>query len=136
MTAQKKHMTDCLVANGLNLFGDRWTLLVLRDLILHGKTRFSEFVEAEEGIATNILSDRLRRLEAEGIVTRSKDPSNGKSYVYRLTEDGIALAPVLFEIIRWSGRTMTMNAERRALLQRVQVEPEVLLEEIRARAAG
>ncbi len=85
----------------LELLGDRWTLLIIRDLMVRGYTTFRQFLHSGEGIATNILSDRLRKLEAGGIVCTEPDPEDGRSSHYRLTEKGIALAPVLLEMLIW-----------------------------------
>jgi len=132
----KKHSSGCPVAYGLDIFGDRWTLLILRDMILHGKRRYGELLDAEEGIATNILADRLKQLEADGIVTRARDPENRRSYVYTLTNKGLSLMPVLFEIIRWSGQYRTLNAVRKKLLKRIAEDPAGLMAEVRAREAS
>lgn len=95
--------TGCPVAFGLDTFGDRWTLLIIREIMLKGKKTYSEFMEMDEAIATNILIDRLKHLEAAGIVTKTRDPSNRRSFVYTLTKKGRDLAPILLEIIIWSG---------------------------------
>ena len=92
----------CPLHLALEVLGDRWTLLVLRDLMLKDRDTFKAMLEAEEGIATNILSDRLARLEAEGIVARRADPADARRVRYRLTEKGLDLAPVLVEMMVWS----------------------------------
>ncbi|MBO6519201.1 MAG: helix-turn-helix transcriptional regulator [Rhodospirillales bacterium] len=135
-TAGKTHGTGCPVAHGLDTFGDRWTLLVLRDMILHGKRRYGELLEAEEGIATNILADRLKHLEAEGLITRVRDPQNRRSYLYGLTEKGLSLMPVIFEIIKWSAAHFPLTATRKRLLQRINEDSAGLIREIRAREAA
>ncbi len=83
----------CPVNVAVEILGDRWTLLVLRDLMLKGRVTFKSMVEAEEGIATNILADRLSRLEAEGIVEKVRDESDGRRVRYGLSEKGLDLAP-------------------------------------------
>jgi DNA-binding HxlR family transcriptional regulator len=88
----------------LEAFGDAWSLLVVRDLMFKGRKTFNEFLNAEEGIASNILADRLQRLEANGIVVKRRDPVDARRIVYRLTDKGIALAPVLLELVVWSAR--------------------------------
>jgi len=100
----KKRQTGCPVAFGLDTFGDRWSLLVIREIMLRGKSTYSEFLEMEEGIATNILIDRLKHLEIEGIVVKSRDPENRRSFKYALTQKGRDLAPIMIEIILWSGK--------------------------------
>jgi DNA-binding HxlR family transcriptional regulator len=98
-----KRGSGCPVAFALDTFGDKWTLLIIRDLIVHGKRTYSAFMAADEGISSNILVSRLKQLEADGIVTRQRDKDNHRSFVYDLTPKGYDLAPVLIEIIRWSG---------------------------------
>jgi len=99
----KKRRSGCPVTFGLDTFGDRWSLLVIREILLRGKKTYGEFLEAEEGISTNILADRLKHLEAEGIIEKSQDPENRRSFTYSLTQKGRDLAPVILEIIIWSG---------------------------------
>lgn len=92
----------CPIRFGVGVFGDRWTLLVLRDLMFKGKARFGEFGDPEERLATNILADRLKKLEAAGMVTKSRDPNKGTQNIYRLTEKSIDLLPVMLALINWS----------------------------------
>ncbi len=93
--------SPCPIHGLLEIVGDRWTLLILRDLMFRGKNRYSEFQASSEGIATNILSVRLSMLETEGIVRKLPDPKDGRRQIYRLTERGISLAPVLVEMTVW-----------------------------------
>ncbi|MBO6836217.1 MAG: helix-turn-helix domain-containing protein [Alphaproteobacteria bacterium] len=134
MTTTAKTDTGCLVHRGANIFGDRWTLLLLRDMMLHGRKTFGEFMEAGEGVSTNILASRLRALEETGIVWRRQDPENRRSFHYGLTEKGLDLAPILLEIIRWSGRHFDMDEARAKLVQRIETDRDGLLAEIRDRA--
>jgi len=101
MTARR---SPCPIAFALDVFGDRWTLLIVRDLALNGKRHFHEFENAGEGIATNILADRLKHLALNGIVEKARDPQKGSRRVYRLTAKGLDLLPVLLEMIVWSGK--------------------------------
>jgi DNA-binding HxlR family transcriptional regulator len=88
----------------LELIGDPWSLLIIRDLMFKGRHRYKDFLEAEEGIASNVLADRLRRLEAAGIISRAADPQDGRRGVYSLTRKGIELAPVLVDLVIWSAK--------------------------------
>lgn len=88
----------------LEVFGDSWSLLVVRDLLFMGRKTFNEFLNAGEKIATNILSDRLVRLESSGILTKERDPADARRFTYRLTEKGVDLAPVLMEMVVWAAR--------------------------------
>lgn len=100
----KKRQSGCPVAFGLDTFGDRWSLLIIREMMLKGKKTYSDFLEADEGISTNILADRLKHLETEGIIEKSRDPENRRSFIYALTEKGFDLAPIILEIVCWSGK--------------------------------
>lgn len=106
MTARKTapRRSDCPINIALEALGDSWSLLIVRDLMFKGRKTYKEFLEAGEGIASNILADRLQRLEALGIISRRQDPADARRYVYRLTETGIDLAPVLVEVVLWSAR--------------------------------
>ena len=84
--------------------GDRWSLLIIRDLMVRGYRTFSQFRQSGEGIATNILSDRLKRLEEAAILTAEAEQADARRIVYRLTEKGIELAPVLLELLFWGAR--------------------------------
>lgn len=96
--------SDCPISYALDLFGDKWTLLIIRDLMIRRKRRYGEFAESGEKIATNILADRLARLEKEGFVTRNADPENRRQLIYTPTPKALDLAPVLVELILWSAR--------------------------------
>jgi DNA-binding HxlR family transcriptional regulator len=98
------HRSSCPVSVSLETFGDRWSLLIIRDLMVRGRHTFKEFQASPEGIATNILSGRLRMLEAEGILIGEADAADGRKVNYRLTEKGIDLAPVLLELLIWGAR--------------------------------
>jgi DNA-binding HxlR family transcriptional regulator len=93
--------SGCPICYSLDIFGDRWTLLILRDLLLHGKQRYRAFLTSDEAIASNILSDRLRRLEAADIIVREPDPNDRRQLIYRATDKGRTLLPVLLEIAAW-----------------------------------
>lgn len=88
----------------LEEFGDRWSLLIIRDLMVRAYRTFKEFQESGEGIATNILADRLRKLAAAGIITLERDEADKRKVNYRLTEKGIDLAPVMLELLIWTAR--------------------------------
>ena len=96
--------SGCPVSISLEVLGDRWSLLVVRDLMVRGYRTFKEFQTAGEGIASNILADRLRKLEASGIIMLEGDKSDGRRVNYRLTEKGMDLAPTLLELLIWSAR--------------------------------
>jgi DNA-binding HxlR family transcriptional regulator len=96
--------SGCPVSISLEIFGDRWSLLIIRDLMVRGLRTFKEFQESGEGIATNILANRLRKLETAGIITAEAGGTDRRRVCYRLTEKGIDLAPVLLELLIWGAR--------------------------------
>lgn len=96
------HRSRCPVNLALEIFGDKWTLLIIRDIMFAGKQSFRELLQSDEKIATNILTDRLRKLEKQGILIPAADPNHQQKIIYRLTEKGIDLLPVLVEIGNWS----------------------------------
>lgn len=96
--------TRCPINITVELVGDRWSLLIVRDLMFKGLSTFNEFASSGEGIASNVLSERLLRLEAAGIVVKEPDPADGRRNRYRLTEKGADLAPALVEIVLWAAR--------------------------------
>ena len=102
--------SDCPVNIMLELLGDTWSLLIVRDMMFFGRSTYNEFLNAGEGIATNILSDRLQRLEYAQIIEKRRDPADARKFIYRLTGKGIDLAPVLVEMVLWSARNETTGA--------------------------
>jgi len=96
--------STCPIANTLDLIGDRWTLLVIRDLLFFGRHRFGELLASPEGIPTNLLTDRLRRLEECGVVVKIPYPSRPQRYEYHLTPKGKDLAPILRAMVEWAQR--------------------------------
>lgn len=118
----------CPVSISLEVFGDRWSLLIVRDLMVRGYRRFKEFQESGEGIATNILSDRLQRLEASGIITAEAEETDGRRVNYRLTEKGIDLAPVLLELLLWGTRNEKTGAPCTVMENMAKNRDEVLAE--------
>jgi DNA-binding HxlR family transcriptional regulator len=102
VSKNEKLRSDCPVSLGLDVFGDRWTLLIVRDLMFNGKRHYREILQSAERISSNILADRLQMLVTEGIISKTEDPSHAQKVIYTLTEKGIALLPILMAISRWS----------------------------------
>ena len=94
----------CPLNASVEMLGDRWSLLILRDMMLRGFQSYKEFLQSYEGIATNILADRLKRLIAHGIITTRENPSDGRKLIYVLTPKGMDLAPVLTEMVLWAAK--------------------------------
>lgn len=103
--------SDCPINLALETVGDKWSLLVIRDMIFGGRRHFRELLNSEEGISSNILADRLRLLTEEGILTRADDPSHKQKVVYSLTEKGIELLPVLAALSNWGVRYLPVTEE-------------------------
>ena len=116
----------------LERLGDRWSLLIIRDLMVRAYQTFKEFQESGEGIATNILTDRLRRLEAAGIITARPEAIDGRKVIYRLTEKGIDLAPVMLELLVWGAKHEETGAPC-AVIARMANNREEVLAEVRRR---
>ena len=94
--------SDCPISTALDIFGDKWSLLIIREVMFKGKNTYGDFLKGGENIATNILADRLALLESAGILYKAPHPDSKAKILYRLTPKGIDLAPVLVEIIAWS----------------------------------
>jgi DNA-binding HxlR family transcriptional regulator len=101
---KSKRRGGCPVAVSLEIFGDRWSLLIIRDLMVRGYTTFKDFQQSGEGIATNILSERLQRLKDAKIISAEAEKQDGRRIRYRLTEKGIDLAPIMLELLIWGAR--------------------------------
>ena len=128
-----KRRSGCPLNASVEILGDRWSLLIIRDMMLRGFRSYKEFLESFEGIATNILADRLRRLEAHGIITSERDPADGRKLIYLLTAKGIDLAPVLTEMVLWAaGHEDTGN---QALVRKIQKNKKKFLGAVRQRWA-
>jgi len=99
-----KRRSECPLNASVEMLGDRWSLLIIRDMMLKGACTYKTFMECYEGIATNILADRLRKLVDYGIITTEPDPGDKRKVTYLLTEKGIDLAPVLTEMVALGSR--------------------------------
>ena len=126
-----KRRSGCPVNVCLEVFGDRWSLLIVRDLMVRGYKTFKQFQESGEGIATNMLADRLKKLEASGIVERESEPYDGRKVNYRLTEKGIDLAPVLLDLLIWGARHEQTGASCSLILRMAKNREEILAETVR-----
>ena len=131
--ARQEQRSACPMACALDLIGDRWTLLVVRDMTLMGKTRFSEFLESPEGIATNVLSDRLQRLQDSGIVISGKDPEDGRRVLYAMTKMGLDLLPMMLELAVWGAKHRPESGVPKELKERYLADKDQFLSELRER---
>ncbi len=128
-----RRRSGCPLNASVEMLGDRWSLLIVRDMMLRGFRSFHEFLDSHEGIATNILADRLRRLQAHGIVSTHRDPSDARKRIYRLTPKGIDLAPVLTEMVLWAAAHEETGNQ--PLIQQMRKDKETFLAAIRDRWA-
>jgi DNA-binding HxlR family transcriptional regulator len=111
------------------MLGDRWSLLILRDMMLRGFSSYKQFLSSYEGIATNVLANRLRRLEEYGIIETRSDPQDGRKVIYALTKKGVDLAPVMAEMVLWAAaHESTGNQE---LVHALQKDKQGLVDKIR-----
>lgn len=97
-----KFRCDCPFTSALDVLGDKWMLVIIKQILIEGKETFKDFMECEEAIASNILSTKLKQLEAFGVIKKTKRPNNKKTNLYLLTDKGLALAPLLVELAVWS----------------------------------
>ena len=133
--AGPKRRSGCPLNASVEMLGDRWSLLIVRDMILQGARTYKAFLECYEGIATNILADRLRKLAAYGIITTEPDPSDRRKVIYSLTKKGIDLAPVLTEMVLWAAAHE--DTGNQALVKQMRADKEKFLAGVRQRwAAG
>jgi len=126
----KKFRSSCLIASTLDLVGDKWSLLIIRDMLMQHKKKYKEFIESEEGFATNLLSNRLKMLASLDVISKQKLPENKKENIYLLTEKGLDLANLILEIVVWSDKHVreynpTMNAYDTTHLNKEQVVKQV-----------
>ena len=123
--------SPCPVSCALDILGDKWTLLVVRDLIFLRKRYFGDFQNSPEKIATNILSDRLRKLEAAGMILRQPDPDHGCRIIYTVTEKCLDLVPPIMELLRWGAKYVPESDVHENLVQQFEQDPMEFMAEIR-----
>lgn len=124
----EKGRSDCPISCSLDVFGDKWSLLIIRDIMLRGKLSYSEFLLSEEKIATNILVNRLSVLEAENILSKRVSPTNKSKFIYSLTEKGIDLLPIVIEIMDW-GAKYNANCPRKELGKKIKKDKAGVIKE-------
>jgi DNA-binding HxlR family transcriptional regulator len=132
--AKEDVRSHCAVNYGVEVFGDKWSLLIIRDIVFAGKKTYGEFLKSEEGIATNVLASRLAFLEEQGILAKSPSPADGRKDFYTLTEKGLDLVPILLSIVLFSAKHDSKSYVRRSkdLLARLNRDPVEVSEEVKA----
>lgn len=132
-----KKRSGCPLSCSLDVFGDKWSLLIIRDFIIYKKSTYNDFLKSEEGIATNILASRLKVLEENGIIEKSVHPDSKAKKLYKLTAKGIDLLPIIMEIYTWSDKYLSMPSDIRALIAEAKQDKgkfvEQLMEELRSK---
>ncbi len=124
---------SCPVTYALEIFGDRWTLVVLRNIVLESRYRNKELCEAIPRIATNVLADRLKRLESRGLVIRERDPEDARQFLYKPTPLAVSVIPMLVEMIAW-GAQYGDGEVSPTFLRRLKEDREGVIEELQKQA--
>lgn len=128
--------SQCPISTALDIFGDKWSLLILRDLIFNNKNTYGEFLDTDEKISTNILADRLVTLEAGGIISKHDHPESKLKILYKLTEKGIDLIPVLVEIIVWSEKYYDVHPHAIQFVKMIKKDKVGLIKRLRDSLKG
>lgn len=115
----ENNRSNCPVSCSLDIFGDKWSLLIIRDVMANGKMSYSEFLKSDEKIATNILSNRLKLLENEKLLVKEISPANKSKFDYYLTQKGADLLPILVEIADW-GAKYNENSRQSELYKKIK----------------
>lgn len=129
-----EHRSDCPIAFSLDHIGDKWILLILRDLIFTNKSSYGDFLSSDEKIATNILADRLRSLEANGFIKATVSPEKKNKFIYSLTEKGIDLIPVIAELMIWGAKYSSY--EVKDIVKKLQKDKEGTIKQLREKLLG
>ena len=132
--SRKPRNTGCPFAYSLDVFGDRWSLIIIRDMLFQGFQTYGEFQSSQEGIATNILADRLAHLEANGLISKTRDPKNGRRNLYHLTEKGADLARLMLEIARWGAKYDPQTTANDSIMQRIEDDPDTYAAQLKSDA--
>ncbi len=127
-----RRRSDCPITYALDFVGDKWTLVVLRDLIIVGKRYFQQFLDSDEGIASNILASRLKLLERSGLATRAAGPAQGRRVIYAPTAKALDLLPAMLELVRWSAKYDAKTAAPPALVRRIASDRDAFVAEVKA----
>ncbi|MDF3026598.1 MAG: transcriptional regulator [Fluviicola sp.] len=122
-----KRRSDCPISCSLDIWGDKWSLLIIRDLMFAMQCTYGDFLKSEEKIATNILANRLQMLEANGIITKLTHPESKAKVLYQLTEKGIDLLPLMVEIHLWADKYSVIPPGRKEFLKEVKKDKEAFI---------
>ncbi|MDG2171036.1 MAG: helix-turn-helix domain-containing protein [Opitutales bacterium] len=120
----------CPIRFGMGIFGDKWTLLIVRDMMFKGKRYYGEFTDPEEGISTNILADRLGKLVSNGVAEKERDPDNQSKFIYRLTVKGKELLPMMLAMVDWAEKHDPNTEVPKEFIQKLRKDPDSLKKDI------
>ena len=124
------YRSDCPISTALDIFGDKWSLLIVRDMVFKGLSTYGDFLNGGEKIATNILADRLTMLEAGGIIAKQKHPESKAKILYTLTPKGIDLVPALVEIIAWSEKYHEVHPQAKQFAKQLRKDKVAVVKQI------
>lgn len=130
MTDIKKR-SDCPISGSLDIWGDKWSLLIVRDLMFSKQCTYGDFLKSEEKIATNILASRLQMLEANDVIKKQDHPESKAKVLYRLTQKGIDLLPIMMEINLWADKYAVLSPERKDIVAKIKKDKEAFINEKR-----
>lgn len=128
---KRQPRSSCPISSALDILGDKWSLLIIRDIALQGKNNYNEFLKSDEKIATNILADRLAMLESVEILIKEEHPESKAKYFYKLSSKGIDLLPVLFEYILWSDKYLPISLQAKGFAKKIRKSKEEILKNIK-----
>ncbi|AOZ98296.1 winged helix-turn-helix transcriptional regulator [Flavobacterium commune] len=122
--ATTKKRSECPISCSLDVWGDKWSLLIIRDLMMSKQCTYGDFLKSDEKIATNILATRLLMLEENGIISKLSHPDSKAKVLYKLTQKGIDLLPLMIEINLWADKYSELPADRKAILEEIKKDKE------------
>ncbi len=122
-----KKRSDCPISCSLDVWGDKWSLLIIRDLMFAKQCTYGDFLKSGERIATNILATRLQMLEENGVIAKLSHPDSKAKVLYKLTDKGIDLLPLMVEINLWADKYFTIPAERKAMIKEAKKDKEAFI---------
>ncbi len=125
-----KKRSECPLSCSLDIFGDKWSLLIIRDLMFNNKCTYNDFLKSDEGIATNILASRLKGLEEHGIIEKSAHPDSKAKILYRLTQRGLDLLPIILEVYIWSEKYLSIPTDIKSIIKEAKKDKDKFVKQV------
>lgn len=122
-----KKRSDCPISSSLDIWGDKWSLLIVRDLMFKKQCTYGDFLKSDEKIATNILASRLQMLETNGVIIKLDHPQSKAKVLYKLTQKGVDLLPLMIEINLWADKYFTLPIEIKSMLKEVKKDKDAFI---------